>query len=297
LFLNAELIWFGDHAYNLATKRGVSNNINFIRAAARRGRGRVGGDLEEGLLTLGVDTSTEKRSVALLRGGRLLSASTSELREGGSAGLLTDVDRVLKSASVAPKDVGLFAAAVGPGSFTGLRSGLATVKGLALTLGRPAVGVPTLHAVAYCARPARRVVALIPAGRGEVFAQLLGVSADGAVSEIESPTHIPPALLLEKVARLGGGVKWVGGGATRYSEQIRQAAEAAGLDFVNTDDGGDAADGAWVLAANVDALAETVAVLARARFEGGGVWDASALSAVYVRPSDAELKGLWHSQG
>lgn len=253
--------------------------------------------MEEGLLTLGVDTSTEKRSVALLRGGRLLSASTSELREGGSAGLLTDVDRVLKSASVALKDVGLFAAAVGPGSFTGLRSGLATVKGLALTLDRPVVGVPTLHAVAYGARPARRVVALIPAGRGEVFAQLLGVSADGAVNEIESPTHVPPALLLEKVALLGGGMKWVGGGASKYREQIWQAAEAAGLDFIPNDDGGDAADGAWVLAANVDALAETVAVLARARFEGGGAWDAVALSAVYVRPSDAELKGLWHSQG
>jgi tRNA threonylcarbamoyladenosine biosynthesis protein TsaB len=253
--------------------------------------------LEEDLLTLGVDTSTEKRSVALLRGGRLLSALASELREGGSAGLLSDVDRVLESASVALKDVGLFAAAVGPGSFTGLRSGLATVKGLAVTLGKPVVGVPTLHAVAYGARTARRVVALIAAGRGEVFAQLLGVSADGVVTEVEEPTHMPPALLLEKVARLGGGVKWVGGGALKYAEQIRQAAESAGLDFVPADDGGEADDGAWVLAPNVEALAETVAVLARARFGGGGVWDAGALGAVYVRPSDAELKGPWHSQG
>ncbi|MET0622837.1 MAG: tRNA (adenosine(37)-N6)-threonylcarbamoyltransferase complex dimerization subunit type 1 TsaB [Pyrinomonadaceae bacterium] len=253
--------------------------------------------MEEGLLTLGVDTSTEKRSVALLRGGRLLYASASELREGGSAGLLADVDRVLGSASVALKDVGLFAAAVGPGSFTGLRSGLATVKGLAVTLGKPVVGVPTLHAVAYAARPARRVVALIPAGRGEVFAQLLCVDAGGVVAEVEEPTHVPPALLLKKIARQGGGVKWVGGGVLKYGEQIRQAAEAAGLDFVSTDDGREADDDAWVLGANVEALAETVAVLARSRFEGGGVWDASALGAVYVRPSDAELKGAWHSQG
>ena len=244
------------------------------------------------MLTLGVDTSTEKRSVALLRGGRLLYGLASELREGGSAGLLADVDRVLEAASVPLKDVGLFAAAVGPGSFTGLRSGLATVKGLALTLGKPVVGVPTLHAVAYAARPARRVVALIPAGRGEVFSQLLCVNADGVVTEIEDPTHMPPALLLEKVTRLGGGVKWVGGGALKYVEQIRQAAEAAGLDFVSTDGGGvEPEDGAWVLSANVEALAETVALLGRARFEGGGVWDAASLGAVYVRPSDAELKG------
>jgi tRNA threonylcarbamoyladenosine biosynthesis protein TsaB len=253
--------------------------------------------LEDGLLTLGVDTSTEKRSVALLRGGRLLSASTSELREGGSAGLLADVDRVLGSASVGLKEVGLFAAAVGPGSFTGLRSGLATVKGLAMTLGRPACGVPTLHAVAYGARPARRVVASIPAGRGEVFAQILSVSAAGVVEEIESPTHLPPVLLCERVARLGGGVKWVGGGAFKFRELIRQAAEGAGLGFKDSDAGGEPAEGSWVMAPAADSLAETVALLARARAAAGGAGDAGALGAIYVRPSDAELKGPWHARG
>jgi tRNA threonylcarbamoyladenosine biosynthesis protein TsaB len=239
--------------------------------------------LEEGQLTLGVDTSTEKRSVALLRGARVISASTSELREGGSAGLLADVDRILASASVGLKEVGLFAAAVGPGSFTGLRSGLATVKGLAVTLGQPTWGVPTLHAVAYGARPARRVVALIPAGRGEVFAQLLCVSEEGDVTEIESPTHLPPALLCERVARLGGGgVKWVGGGAVKFQELIRRAATEEGV---------------WALALASEALAETVALLARARVAAGGAGEAGALGAIYVRPSDAELKGQWHARG
>ena len=298
MLANAELIWFGDHAYNLALNRGVSNNgIFWIPRPPGRDAYVWGDDLEEGLLTLGVDTSTERRSVALLRGDTLLSATASELREGGSAGLLADVDRVLASAAVGLKEVGLFAAAVGPGSFTGLRSGLATVKGLALTLNRPVVGVPTLHAVAYAARPARRVLALIPAGRGEVFAQILSVGAEGEVTEVESPTHLPPATLFERVARLDGGLKWAGGGALKYKEQIRQAAEAAGLEFAEAGEGTDAADDVWALAANADTLAETVALLARSRFEGGGVWDAGALGAVYVRPSDAELKGQWHSQG
>ncbi|HEX6182510.1 MAG TPA: tRNA (adenosine(37)-N6)-threonylcarbamoyltransferase complex dimerization subunit type 1 TsaB [Pyrinomonadaceae bacterium] len=253
--------------------------------------------MEEGRLTLGVDTSTEKRSVALLRGGRVLSASTSELREGGSAGLLADIDRVLRSASVGLKDVGLFAATVGPGSFTGLRSGLATVKGLALTLGKPAYGVPTLHAVAYGARPARRVVALIPAGRGEVFAQLLSVSAEGVVTEIESPTHLPPALLCERMARLGGGVKWVGGGAVKFHELIRQAAEAAGIELKDSGAAGEEVEGAWALAPAAEALAETVALLASAGVAGGEVVDEGALGAIYVRPSDAELKGQWQARG
>jgi tRNA A37 threonylcarbamoyladenosine modification protein TsaB len=157
--------------------------------------------------------------------------------------------------------------------------------------------VPTLHAVAYGARPARRVVALIPAGRGEVFAQILGVSAEGFVTEAEDPTHVPPARLLERVAVLGGGVKWAGGGVFKFREQIRQAAEAAGIDLVVDGAGADAADDAWVLAPAAEALAESVAALGLARFAGEGVWDAGALGAIYVRPSDAELKGQWHAQG
>ena len=227
----------------------------------------------------------------------MLCESAGDLREGGSANLLADIDRVLTSAPVGLKEVGLFAAAVGPGSFTGLRSGLATVKGLALTTGRPAVGVQTLHAVAYGARPARRAVALIPAGRGEVFAQLLSVTAGGDVSELEGPAHLPPARLVERVKAFGGGVKWVGGGAVKYVELIRSGAAAAGLDFSHGDGGGDPAEGTWVVAAGAAALAGSVAALALAKYAKGGEWGAESLGAIYVRPSDAELKEQWHAQG
>lgn len=254
--------------------------------------------VEDGLLTLGVDTSTEKRSVALVRGRELLSHGVSELREGGSASLLVDIERVLASTGAALKDVGLFAVAVGPGSFTGLRSGLATIKGLALVLGRPVAGVPTLHAVAYGARPAERVVALIPAGRGEVFAQLLGVDESGAVKEHEPPLHLPPERLVEKVARLGAGVRWVGGGAQKFKEVIRRGAVEAGLGFAELS-GGDAAvasEGAWQLARGQEALARSVVEIALKRRGAGAVSSAGELSAIYVRPSDAELKGQWHAQ-
>ncbi|HEX8719062.1 MAG TPA: tRNA (adenosine(37)-N6)-threonylcarbamoyltransferase complex dimerization subunit type 1 TsaB [Pyrinomonadaceae bacterium] len=247
--------------------------------------------MEGSLLTLAVDTSTERRSVALVRGGRVLSESESDLREGGSANLLADVDRVLAAAGVRLREVGLFAAAVGPGSFTGLRSGLATVKGLALTTARPAVGVQTLHAVAYGARPARRLVALIPAGRGEVFAQLLSVTEGGRVGELEGPAHMPPALLVEKVRGFGGGVKWVGGGALKYFELIKEGAAAAGLGLARDAAGEDAPEGSWAVSGGDTALARGVAALANEKYAAGGVWGAESLGAVYVRPSDAELKG------
>lgn len=251
--------------------------------------------MEQGLLTLGVDTSTERTSVALVRGGRVLAESSSGLREGGSANLLSDIDRVLVSAGVGLKEVGLYAAAVGPGSFTGLRSGLATVKGLALTSGRPAVGVRTLHALAYGARPAGRVVALLPAGRGEVFAQLLSVDAGGAVTELGGPTHLPPERLSEDLARLGGGLKWAGGGALKYLELIRESARAAGIEFAVGEDEGVEGRGGWVVSRAADALARSVAEMALAAHAGGGA-RAGGLDAVYVRPSDAELKGLCHAQ-
>lgn len=247
-----------------------------------------------GLLTLGVDTSTERRSVALVGGGRVLAECSSGLREGGSANLLADIDQVLGAAGVKLKEVGLYGAAVGPGSFTGLRSGLATVKGLSMTTAKPAVGVQTLHALAYCVRPAPRVVSLIPAGRGEVFAQLLSVSAEGLVTELEGPTHLPPALLLERMAALGGGLKWTGGGALKFLEMIRERAESAGVEFHGPGAKGAVEGGGWVYAPAEEALAVSVAVMALKAYASGA--DAAGLAAVYVRPSDAELKGLCHAQ-
>jgi tRNA threonylcarbamoyladenosine biosynthesis protein TsaB len=261
----------------------MSNNRHFI-----------GGDSGAGLLTLGVDTSTERRSVALVGGGRVLAETSSGLREGGSANLLADIDRVLVSAGVSLKEVDLYGAAVGPGSFTGLRSGLATVKGLSLTTAKPAVGVQTLHALAYCVRPAPRVVALIPAGRGEVFAQLLSVSAAGVVKELEEPAHMPPVLLLERMAALGGGLKWTGGGAFKFLEMIRERAESAGIEFVSPGVSGALGADGWEVAPAEEALAESIAEMALTAYASGAV--TAGLAAVYVRPSDAELKGLCHAQ-
>src|SRR3712207_6215531 len=157
------------------------------------------------MLTPCVETATERRSVAVLRGASVLSLRERELRDGGGAAVLEDIDRALAEASVRVADVELFAAASGPGSFTGLRAGLATVKALASTLGKPVVGVPTLHALAHAARPALKLCVLLPAGRGEVFAQTLRVTHEGLVEELGAAEHVPPACLLERMSE--GGVK------------------------------------------------------------------------------------------
>jgi hypothetical protein len=92
-------------------------------------------------------------------------------------------------------------------------------------------------------------------------------------------------------------VKWVGSGAFKFRELIRQAAEAAGIEFRDSGAVGEEIEGAWTLAPAAEALAETVALLASAGVAVGDVVDAGALGAIYVRPSDAELKGQWHARG
>lgn len=251
-------------------------------------RGAGGGERARAPLTLAVDTATERRSVAVMRGAELLSERSSELRESGASSVLADIDEALKAASLSVRDVELFAAAAGPGSFTGLRAGVATLKALSVTLKRPAAGVPTLHAVAYAARPAERLVALVPAGRGEVFAQFLSADAGGEVRELSAPAHLPPARLFELAAGFGSGLTWAGGGAYKYLEQIREAARARGFNF--TEASGEGAEaGGWVLAPLTAALALSVARLAQARFGRGEALGAGELRPLYVRPSDAEL--------
>ena len=251
-----------------------------------------------GPLLLCLDTATEERSVAVFRGVEQLALRAGDLRTGGASGVLRDVDEALRDAGVHLREVELFAACTGPGSFTGLRSGLATVKALSKTLGKPAVGVPTLHAVALQARPAGRLFALLPAGRGEVFAQLLSVDVEGQVNELGEALHLQPARLLERAKTLGGGLKWAGSGAFKYLEQIEEAAREAGISFVRqVEDFSEPRSGEWTFARTPEVLAPSVAALALRRFRGVGELKTEDLRAIYVRPSDAELNERCHEQG
>ncbi|HYE16753.1 MAG TPA: tRNA (adenosine(37)-N6)-threonylcarbamoyltransferase complex dimerization subunit type 1 TsaB [Pyrinomonadaceae bacterium] len=257
-----------------------------------------------GLLTLSADTATDRRSVAVMRGRRVLALRAGELRDGGASSALSEIDAALREASVALRDVELLAVAAGPGSFTGLRSGIATMKALAVTLNKPLVGVQTLHAVAFAARPARRLVAMLPAGRGEVFAQVLGASGEG-VFELDDegvaapPRHVPPARLLEELALGGGGLKFAGAGAEKYFDLIEGAGRGAGLKVRRAaSPAEEAGEGEWlVLAGGAEALAESVGLLAQAKLAAGEGAGADELRAIYVRPSDAELKERCQAPG
>jgi len=221
-------------------------------------------------LILSVETATLSGSVALLRGEQVLAALAGDSGVSHSNTLLNDIDKLLHEAQIDLPQVDLFAVATGPGSFTGLRIGIATVKALAATLDRPCAGVPTLQAIALAAGESRRSVALLPAGRGEVFAQLFSVTEDGFVTALDEATHISPQRLIEKYSSLES-VLWCGDGAIANKAIIEK--ESRGR-----------------IAPLIPALATHVASLALTKFREQQLQQPAALQAIYVRPSDAELK-------
>lgn len=244
----------------------------------------------EAPLILTIETATRAGSVALARGSRLLAARAGDAAVSHSSHLLRYVGEALAEAGVTLDEVELFAVAVGPGSFTGLRIGLATVKSFAATLGRSCVGVPSLHAVAREAGESERTLALLPAGRGEVFAQLLKVDGAGDVEPLEEPAHVTPRRLLERFARVQP-LNWAGEGALAHADAISAQARSDGVPFSQTGEGVAVHQGAegWTISAPGRILAREVAWLALTRARRAEFVAPDALRAVYVRPSDAEL--------
>lgn len=190
------------------------------------------------MIVLGFDTATSATSVAL----RLADGSTSELRDDPAPGehpghatrLLPMAQELLAGAGAGWREVGRIAVGVGPGTFTGLRVGVATARGLAQSLQVELVGVGSLRALAQAAlerEPAGSgsVLALIDARRGEVFAAAYRHGEDGVAREVSEPQALAPeglrAFMAEAVRGSAAAEGWlaVGDGALRYRPELEGA--------------------------------------------------------------------------
>jgi len=243
-------------------------------------------------LILSLDTATLGGSVFLGRAEEALAARSGSAAVSQSASLLKDISEVLAEGHVSLRDVRLFACASGPGSFTGLRIGIATLKALAASLHQPCVGIPTLQAVAHAAGPSRVTVALLPAGRGEVFAQMFSVAAVGLKNRLDAAAHLTPEKMVERYSAFKT-LRWAGSGAQLQRDLLERSARENEISFA---DAGESIAGetsaaleGWTLAAPENNLARHVAQLALQFFRNGKTESPDALSAIYVRPSDAEL--------
>jgi tRNA threonylcarbamoyladenosine biosynthesis protein TsaB len=273
------------------------------------------------VLVLALDTTTRSGSLALWRGGIIDERVGDATRTHGER-LPRDLGDLMAAAGVAPAEIDLYAVAAGPGSFTGLRVGIATMQGLALVHGKRIVGVSALEALAYCGARAvvsstddPTLIAWMEAYRGEVFAALY---VRGAASS-ESASSTPPLVLVEgptvgspaAIARQFAARRAAGRAASEGAEPERRPpseerltlrakqtpgalAAPSQVDTVVIGDGMPATEpalreafGPRLVAMDAPPLAGMIATLAAMRAESAVA--PHAIVPLYVRVPDAEL--------
>lgn len=140
---------------------------------------------------LGIETSTKTGSVAVMSEQGVIAQYSLNIEVTHSERLMSTVDRVLKDTGLTMQQFDGFAVAIGPGSFTGLRIGLATVKGLALATGKPIAPVPTLQALARnIPLAAHPICPMLDARKNEVYAALF--TFDGSTLTQTMPETVVP---------------------------------------------------------------------------------------------------------
>jgi tRNA threonylcarbamoyladenosine biosynthesis protein TsaB len=219
---------------------------------------------------LAIETATRAGSVALLDSGRVIGQVLLDIAVTHSERLMAMVDRLLADCGLGPGDLEGLAVSAGPGSFTGLRVGLATAKGLAFALGIPVAPVPTLDAMASLLPFADAPVApLLAARRGEVYCALYAWQ-DGAMARRWDDLALTPAEAAQRlpapVIVLGDGV----GPCWPFLARLVGVRVAPPTHAVP-----------WAAA---------VGQLGHARLAAGQGIEAGALAPRYLRPAQAEVK-------
>ena len=252
---------------------------------------------------LGIDTTAGEGSVSLFAGGRPAATLTFEGGRKHSVNLFQAVEDLIRQAGCAFRDVDLISVARGPGSFTGIRVGLAAAKGWAEALGKPVVGVSVLDAMAadFSFSPSllnqgakqkanrgatRWAVPVLDAERGELYAGFYRHSredasrrTEGAPPEAESP-EIESIVL--KVSEFPQRLREKFGEEARVTLLVR-AGQRTGTALQQL------GDGRYAVNQVRAPMAELVARLGEARFSGSGTGRPEALTAFYLRRPDAEI--------
>jgi tRNA threonylcarbamoyladenosine biosynthesis protein TsaB len=229
---------------------------------------------------LALDTTRRALSAALVDDAGTCDERGSDPSHGCAEQLPGEVAAIVRAHSLSFTDIDLYAVASGPGSFTGLRIGIATLQGLAFVSGRRVLAVSALDALAHAAlsrgTSAAFVGAWIDARRGEVFAGLYRVAYRAAFDpealiELQPPTvGRPPEMLARWRVEIDlSSTTFVGDGAVAYASTIRDSA------------------GAGVEVLDVPLLAGAIGRLALAR--SGKATDPAAVRPLYIRRPDAEI--------
>jgi tRNA threonylcarbamoyladenosine biosynthesis protein TsaB len=223
------------------------------------------------MTVLGVDTSQPFCSIAVLEDGCLIGETRLHSPLPFSSHLLPSIESLTANLGVDIKDIGLFAVAAGPGSFTGVRIGLSSVMGLAAPDQKPVAGISTLRAMAWAHRGQDILVApLISTARGLLYAGLYG-AGDERMQPVRKDRIETPRRFLDALP--AGKVLFCGSGSDQYQDLIR-----------------DALGGRALFRQAGPYLAAAVAFLGLQDQRSGLDLSLEKLTPNYLRPSDAEFK-------
>jgi tRNA threonylcarbamoyladenosine biosynthesis protein TsaB len=174
-------------------------------------------------IILAVDTSSRRVSLSLSGGEEIIASLSINDKRPHSQTLFSHISVLLRAASLKIQDIDAFAAATGPGSFTGLRVGLAAVKGLADSLGKPCLGVDSLDLLALATGLDGLHLAMIDAGRGEVYCGAREVRAGDVINRFSG----------DKAGEISSVLGWLaqdlkaaplvitGSGAGKYKKEVQ----------------------------------------------------------------------------
>ena len=230
------------------------------------------------MIVLAIDTCDARGSVALLRDEEVLGLAAHETEEDYSSWLLPSVEEVLKGAGLGMGQVEAYAVAAGPGSFTGVRVGLTTVKAWAEVYGKPVAAVSRLEAIGVQATGGTKcVAAFADAQRGQVFGAVYQREGKG-LKRVGDEIVIAPGKFVEVTAELchSGEISWI---STDPAPVSREAA------WKEREKHGEVIEQVSAV------LAPTIGRIGLRQLKEGRATDALELDANYVRRSDAEI--LW----
>ena len=173
---------------------------------------------------LGIDTSTPIGSVALIDGDNLAAEHTLNIVQAHSSRLMPAIDTVLKWSDITAADLDGCAVGIGPGSFTGIRIGVATIKSLCYALDKPIVGVSTLEAVAYNLRWTNGVICpLLDARRSEVYGAIFEGGSEW--QRLSEDLCLSLDAFLDRLDPLTASdclINFVGDGLLTYGDAVRE---------------------------------------------------------------------------
>lgn len=225
---------------------------------------------------LAVDSATHTCSVALMQQGKITAEFGTDLDQTHARHLMRLIDAVLALAGQQVSELDALAVTSGPGSFTGLRIGMATVKGFAMAYGRPVCPVSCLEALAWPYLGVSGLFcAMLDARKKQVYAQVFCLE-QGRLEEIMPAQVAGPDMVIDEISALGRQSCWfAGSGAVLYNERIISRLS-----------------GSARLAPGVQnrIRAAVVAEMAGEMLRSGAVIDAAGVVPHYIRQSDAERK-------